>query len=940
MSKASGLFIAVLLLVAVLAAPALAAPTGGVPITGEIESLVRFTPGDIYTGGKMIVAGHTVILPRNLLIDLPANRLTLQQIFAQAPAGCVAAGQSGLAKTDTCNASGTGGFATISFVRTTNGDIIAGDVLIEKGREAVNGSVTYISYTDGFFRMNGIMNDPTTGVMVRLNDPTSRHTIQLGLGCAGGPNCSPDPRFTLDPDNYTNAFSTGYPICIPSTVSRTTQVALPAVGALPAIPAGTTAQATAGGTGDILCPLINRTPGVIVESPAIDSRRFAPIILGDSITAEGNFETIGGVRFLSTHTIRVNKALLTRPDAGQPDYLFLEEVFIEAPGFQNARARAMWIGFTSLNKDVDIWSIHRDPSANAAHEFPLASVAGCDAAAGANVCGGQGLVGAGANIFRIRYDIDFLMVQAGFPSGTKDAKLSPCDHLRANPRWSASNLCPGGATFANQMAVMSPIPHEIIARTGRKIDGIAGPLITLDINGAEATNGTYLFPLGMNLGGIETAEFNEIDLNLLFTPSIFEGIPWNLDRRLSPSGCLDNLGNPGACPATAQPLVPFPFTGLDPRNQAEIFGAGLPTGAWSDISGVHNNPQTSLSNIRNRIFSYVDGALDNFNGNATVLACGTGTFPANCQPDPQPQGVIVPIAPVPMQCVAGGIAPVAQRDKAATNAGVAIDIPVLFNDTAPVGVINFASVTIVSGPSVTAGTAVANLDGTVTYTPAPGFSGTATFTYTVAELAFGGVSNAATVIVTVASPPVAFNNALRTNKNVPITINVLGNDTRGGLPYDRASVLIESNPATGTAVANGNGTVTYTPALNTFGVDTFTYSVANTAGFRSNIATVTVTVKNVNTAPKAVNDSATTNRDIPVIIPVLANDQAFGATLLVSSVTPTGAVNGTTSAPDPATGDVTFTPAAGFVGAGSFIYTVQDSNGLTSAPATVSVTVN
>ena len=44
-----------------------------------------------------------MVIPRNLLIDLPANRLTLQQLFAQAPPACLANGETGLAKADRCN---------------------------------------------------------------------------------------------------------------------------------------------------------------------------------------------------------------------------------------------------------------------------------------------------------------------------------------------------------------------------------------------------------------------------------------------------------------------------------------------------------------------------------------------------------------------------------------------------------------------------------------------------------------------------------------------------------------------------------------------------------------------------------------------------------------------------------------------------------------------
>ena len=116
-------------LLAALSVTAEAAPTAA-EITGEIERLTLNNPADVYSGGVMIVGGSQVILPKNLLIDLPANRLPLQQIFAQAPAACKANGESGLAKADKCNASGTGGFATLSGVHSTAGNIIAGDVLI------------------------------------------------------------------------------------------------------------------------------------------------------------------------------------------------------------------------------------------------------------------------------------------------------------------------------------------------------------------------------------------------------------------------------------------------------------------------------------------------------------------------------------------------------------------------------------------------------------------------------------------------------------------------------------------------------------------------------------------------------------------------------------------------------------------------------------------
>jgi hypothetical protein len=67
--------------------------------------------------------------------------------------------------------------------------------------------------------------------------------------------------------------------------------------------------------------------------------------------------------------------------------------------------------------------------------------------------------------------------------------------------------------------------------------------------------------------GIGHPEFGEINLNAIQTPLIFEGEPWNLDRRLGPGGC----GNvPGDCGSPA-PLDPFPYSGLDPAGEAAGF---------------------------------------------------------------------------------------------------------------------------------------------------------------------------------------------------------------------------------------------------------------------------------------------------------------------------------------------------------------------------------
>ena len=649
-------------------------------IDGPIDRVTLDTPGDHWSGGTIEVGGQKVIIPRNLLMDLPANRQTLQEFMVTAPGLCPALGQSGLARADSpsCNTSGQPGYALIHANRTSAGNVIAGDVFIQKGIDAVSGTVNYIDYNNGFFRMNGNLNDPLTGVMVRINDPDSRHTVQpnTGPGClAGQSNCSPDPRFTLDGDNYTNVFMTGYPVCIPSTTQRTF---------IDVLVLGTTAaKALPDGSGDVLCPTTNRT--VNGGNPVQDSRRFAPIMLGDSMSVDGNFERINGVRFLSAHSSTDREALTTQNLPDQPDYLFLAEVEVDAAGFQNQRARTLIIGFaTKAPEDILIWSLHYDPTTNKAHELPLATVLGCDIAGGPGTCGAQGITGI-ANIFKIRHDIDFLV-------GAKP-KVNPCAHLIADPRMHKNGVIPCNNSAADtntigMFGILAPIPHEIQARTGHEmndlfVNGVDGALPgqrllkTVDINGNEATHGQYLFPFGVGLGGVSFPEFDEIDLNATATPMAFSALPWNLDRRLSPGGCFPRLPNgDGVCDPTAQPLTPFPFEIIDPRLQAS-----LPLGAYTDLAFT----STPLPRVADRILSFVD-ATGRANGPTTVLSWP----PANPAALPITAVVEIPAANLPpvMNPVTNLVARAGilyQYQIGATDDGGAANLTYTFGGSAPQG---------------------------------------------------------------------------------------------------------------------------------------------------------------------------------------------------------------------------------------------------------------
>ena len=125
--------------------------------------------------------------------------------------------------------------------------------------------------------------------------------------------------------------------------------------------------------------------------------------------------------------------------------------------------------------------------------------------------------------------------------------------------------------------------------------------------------------------------------------------------------------------------------------------------------------------------------------------------------------------------------------------------------------------------------------------------------------------------------------------------------------------------------------------------DSFTYTVDDTSGATSNIATVNISVQptGFNVAPVASDDTASTAPGTPVNVNVIANDSDADGTIdptTVTVVTPPGKGS---AIPNP-DGTVTFTPNALFNTGGTdfFTYTVDDDGGATSNEATVTITVD
>ena len=178
----------------------------------------------------------------------------------------------------------------------------------------------------------------------------------------------------------------------------------------------------------------------------------------------------------------------------------------------------------------------------------------------------------------------------------------------------------------------------------------------------------------------------------------------------------------------------------------------------------------------------------------------------------------------------------------------------------------------------------------------------------------------------------AMDDAFTTNEETLINLDVTNNDD---LPTTGAfNIQSTTPPSNGVITVLPDGTIDYTPNLDFFGTDTFTYTLADASG-RTSTATVTVTVVNVQDPPVANSSSGNTPEDTTLPnIAVLANDSDPDGDML--TVTTATAANGTVVIN--ADGTVDYTPNPGFNGTDVINYTISDGNGGT-ASSTVQINV-
>jgi VCBS repeat-containing protein len=314
---------------------------------------------------------------------------------------------------------------------------------------------------------------------------------------------------------------------------------------------------------------------------------------------------------------------------------------------------------------------------------------------------------------------------------------------------------------------------------------------------------------------------------------------------------------------------------------------------------------------------------------------------------------------------------VADVDAGASNVQVTLTVTngtlTLTSTPAPGTTGNGTSTIVMTAPLNVINNALINLR----FDPAPNFNSPSSGQNAVLTIVTNDLGNTGTggplsdtdtvtiVVSEVNDAPVAVTDAIATAEDTPNAFAATllsANDSPG--PSNESTQTLTVTGVSATSAQGGTvmlvaGVITYSPAANFNGADSFTYTVTDNgttngaAAPLSSVGTVNVNVTEVNDAPVANGDAITAVEDTPNVFAastLTTNDTAGPANESAQTLTVTAVVSPTTQGGTVslAAGNITYTPPAGYNGPDSFQYTVTD-NGTTNgaaAPLSVNGTVN
>jgi hypothetical protein len=175
--------------------------------------------------------------------------------------------------------------------------------------------------------------------------------------------------------------------------------------------------------------------------------------------------------------------------------------------------------------------------------------------------------------------------------------------------------------------------------------------------------------------------------------------------------------------------------------------------------------------------------------------------------------------------------------------------------------------------------------------------------------------------------PVANPQSVSTAEDTPLDIVLTGSDADG----DPITFTIVTSPTHGTLSGTAPD-LSYTPAANYYGADSFTF-LADDGQVNSAPAAVSIAVTPVNDAPVANPQSVSTTENMPLDI-VLTGSDVDGDPLTFTVVS--SPTHGTLSGVGP---NLIYTPVPGYATLDSFSFVVNDGE-LDSAAVTVIITID